>query len=162
IRLATERRIDQQRQEGAERDQPEVDPGALEHVPDAEDRPAREPEEHQRVAASSAAFTNASASVFCSRGTCCRSTSSYCSSSSRARSYNGRKCACFTRNCPATWRMTSNESARTRTRLAPNGAAASSPAMSARYSATLLVVTPIVSLTVASRAGGSVLGSSTT
>ena len=51
--------------------------------------------------------------------------------------------------------MSSCESARTRTRRAGNSRAASSAATRARYSATLFVATPMCSLTVASRVGGS-------
>src|SRR3954471_24595983 len=58
--------------------------------------------------------------------------------------------------------MTSFESARTCTVLGENRWAAWSPAMSALYSATLLVVTPMRSLTAARRVGGVVDGSITT
>ena len=75
-----------------------------------------------------------------------------------ASSRSGRRCGCLTFHVPFTCSMTSFESARTRTRRAPNGAAASSPAISARYSATLFVVTPMHSLTSARHRGGSVDG----
>src|SRR3954462_6560337 len=58
--------------------------------------------------------------------------------------------------------MRSWESARTSTRVASNSAATSSARMSAVYSATLLVATPMVSLTDASVWGGSLVASSTT
>ena len=72
------------------------------------------------------------------------------------------KVGCLIRHTPSGWRITSIESARTCTTRAPNGRAACRPAITARYSATLLVATPIRSLTAASRVGGSVVGSVTT
>ena len=75
----------------------------------------------------------------------------------------GGGAACFTFQRPATCSITSFESPRTCDARAPaSPSAASSPAISARYSATLLVVSPMRSLTAARRAGGALDGSSTT
>ena len=61
VRLRAEGCVDHEWSERTDRDQPEVEAGALEDVPDAEDRTAGEPENHG-AAASSAALTSASAS----------------------------------------------------------------------------------------------------
>ena len=62
-------------------------------------------------------------------------------------SERGRRSACLTFQRPFCWLTTSSESARTRTRRAPSSLARRSPAITPRYSATLLVAQPIPSAT---------------
>ena len=142
VRLRAERRVEQQRQQRAERDEPEVEARALEDVPDAEDRRRTRARGPSRDRASSAAFTSASASVFCSRRTCCEVDVVVRARAALAPPRTAAAgAACFTFHVAL--ELLDHEhrvGAHAHARRARNGAAASSPAISARYSATLLVV----------------------
>ena len=93
-------------------------------------------------AASIASLASRSACEFSARGTHSKSTRSNCATSSAARAASGFIAACLTFHRPDICSTTSLESIRAVTRDAPSVSAASSPAISPEYSATLLVATP--------------------
>ena len=160
VRAVAERDVEQEREQRPDRDQAVVDAPALEDERDTGDRQADVPEEHAaasvgpkvsgRAPRSPARRRRCSARAERARGR----RASKSSSSARACAWSGFRWGCFTFHRPASCSMTSFESARTCTVRGENARAASSPAMSALYSATLLVVTPMRSLTAASRVGG--------
>src|SRR5215218_6028731 len=96
-----------------------------------------------QAAASSAALTSASAAAFCARGTVRTRQRSKPASACSASAYSGFRPACLTLYCPLICLATSSEWPTTSTSSAPSARARSSPRSSARYSATLFVVSPI-------------------
>src|SRR4051794_29958936 len=99
----------------------------------------------RHAAASNASFSNWSARSFSPRFTCRMDQLLRSRNASRTLVWSGRRWSCFTLQLPRTCSTISLESPTNSTSSAPSSLARSIPSRSARYSATLLVASPIVS-----------------